>query len=51
MVKMKKIMATMMMKIITDDDDDYDDEVATSKSTAAHDANKLNMKMTLSERG
>ena len=50
MVKMKKIMATMMMKIITDDDD-CDDEVATPKSTAAHNANKLNMKMTLSERG
>ena len=34
-----------------DDDDDDDDEVATLKSTATHDAKKLNMKMTLSKRG
>ena len=34
-----------------DDDDDDDDEVATPKSTATHDAEKLNMEMTLSKRG
>ena len=34
-----------------DDDDDDDDEVATPKSTASHDAEKLNMEMTLSKRG
>ena len=32
-------------------DDDDDDEVATPKSTATHDAEKLNMEMTLSKRG
>ena len=34
-----------------DDDDDDDDEVATPKSTATHDAEKLNVEMTLSKRG
>ena len=34
-----------------DDDDDDDDEVATPKLTATHDAEKLNMEMTLSKRG
>ena len=33
------------------DDDDDDDEVATPKSTATHDAEKLNVEMTLSKRG